>query len=197
MKTIRVNLNQSSIQNAIAQLEKEKQKLRKQIVKSFLNKCAVWFIDRANYYVSTLKIGDIVIEEIEKSWNFVVNDNICIIKNTQQHAVYVEFGVGVVGQARPHPNASEADYEYNVDSPYKGENGEWKFFTEEQWLDIPMGDLVYKATYTDKDNRKNPRDRLFVVTMGTQGAMYAYNALMDLKLAIPSLWKETKQKYWG
>lgn len=197
MKKIKVNLSQQSIENAIAQLEKEKQKFKSQIMRTFLNKCAVWFIDRANYYVSALKIGDIVIEEIEKSWSFTIDNNICKIINTQEHAVYVEFGVGRVGEAKPHPNASETDYEYNVDSPYKGEDGEWAFFTEEQWLDIPMGDIVYKATYTDKDKRKSPRDRLFVVTLGTQGAMYAYNALLDLKAEIPKLWKETKKIYWG
>lgn len=197
MKNITYGLSVKSIENAISQLEKEKEKLRTKIFNYFLTKCAFFFEDRANEYVSQLDIGYIVKEEIAKSWDFKIDKNICKITNSQEHAVYVEFGVGRIGDAKPHPNASKTDYEYDVDSPYKGESGEWKFFTEEQWLDIPMGDLVYKATYTDKDNRKMPRDRLFVVTLGTQGAMYAYNALMDLKAELPKIWKEVKQKYWG
>ncbi len=189
MKTIKIDLDKNSISNAIKELEEVKNQLKTTIIKDFLKKCTEFFISKAKLNVLNTEIGEQLKYQINSSW--VVNEkgnNKVVILNKHKKSVYVEFGVGIAGE-NSHPNAKVADYNYNLDSPYKNENDRsWVFKTYDEEIDIPLQDTQY-TKYVDDGV-------LLVLTLGTQGAMYAYNALIDLKAELPRLWEETKKRYW-
>lgn len=63
------------------------------------------------------------IEEIMKGWVFVeIGNNVFKVYNSKQSATYLEFGIGRTAiDNGKHDLASEMNYVYNVDSPYKYE----------------------------------------------------------------------------
>ena len=122
MKKITIELNTKSIKEA----RKYLLNLKKQIPKmqqEFLMAVAHWVTDRANDYISLSDIGSLVKDEIKGGWEYEPTANGVKIVNRTQKAVFVEFGVGVVGQSEAHPNASTEGYEYNVDSGSKSVDG--------------------------------------------------------------------------
>lgn len=187
---ITVALNQKSIKEAIKRLENAKKQLNNEMLKEFYLKCYEYFVGRANYvYLAQSDISDLVIAEIQSSWTYDLIPNGIKITNFADKAVYVEFGVGVVGEENKHSNADNAGYEYNISSSKKLADGSWIFRAYEDELDIPQSAIV-ASNYT-------ANGRLRILTLGTKGVMYAFNALEDLRLEMPKIWKEIKVKYWG
>lgn len=196
---IKIGLNQKSINNAIKTLNKAKNQLENQMTVDLLNGCYEWLKKRANELLSYSDIGENVKNGIMDGWTIeTISANKVIVKNTHEKAVYVEFGVGLVGEESPHANASETNYEYNVESDSKDENGMWGFYVNSSDLDLPQSSLEFGTVRLIDKDRKKQRNRLFVKTSGAKGIMYAYNALMDLKeYGAKEVWNEIKAKYWG
>lgn len=184
---IKVGLNKRSIGNAIKRLQKAQKDLEGQMYKDFLNGCAEWFITRANEYVMLSDIGYNVKSGITAEWQVDLQDNKVVITNSHDKAVYVEFGVGLVGASNPHENAIEAGYEYDLIGA-KDPNGVWQFITTEDDLDLPQKALLYRE--------ENGSD-ILVRTKGVVGVAYAYNALVDLHdIGAKEIWNNVKKKYW-
>ncbi len=196
---IKIALNSASINNAIKQIEKVKKLYSEQMVPDLLKSCAEWLKNRANELLALSDIGSNVKTEIMSSWNIIENGKTVSLINTSEKAVFVEFGVGIVGQEKPHKNASKTSYKYNLPSPAKDDNGTWHFYTNVEDLDLPDSALVDNSHFFQPKTRKDGsvyRNRVYVETRGAVGVMYAYNALVNLHdYGVNEVWKEIKKKY--
>jgi hypothetical protein len=194
--TINIELNQKSIQEAKKKLLQVK-KAVPLATKDFLEDVAMWLIDRANMHLDNSDIGENVKIEIRNGWVYNFTANGIQITNSTDKAVFVEFGVGIVGQNDSHPQASAEGYEYNKDSPYKDKKGTgtWVFKSKLIDLDLPKDNVefAYNSSGTD----------YAIVTRGAKGVWYAYNAIADAKMElarpnggeIGALWEKAKRKY--
>ena len=194
MKKITIELNTKSINEA----RKYLLNLKKQIPKmqqEFLMAVAKWVVEEANGYIDRADLGGLVKDQIKGGWEYEPTANGVKIVNRTQKAVFVEFGVGVVGQSKAHPNATQEGYEYNLDSYHKDRKGTgtWVFKSSLENLDIPQnrGDFI-------KDEGE-----YVVITRGTQGVWYAYNAIVDAQMElaksgggeIGKMWEDIKARY--
>lgn len=189
---INIELNKKSIQEAIKILRKQKKVFSEQALPEFMLRSADWIKNRANEILNGSDIGVDVVQNITSSWHIdTISKSHIVLYNMSWKSAYVEFGVGIVGQDAPHPNASKTNYEYNVESPYKYSNGGWAFSVADQSeLDIPKEAIIeqnYSSVYG-----------LTIYTRGTQGVWYLFNAMEDFKLREEKrLWEEIKKKYWS
>lgn len=191
---ISINIfDKKSVKNAVNQLRKQQKQIKK-MFGELLVICCDWFIERANFYLEQSNIGSSIIERIKLSWGKTITGDKAVITNIYSKAVFVEFGVGIVGQENPHENAGMAGYDYNIPSPYKKDDGSWSFYANNKEMNIPPEDLEQKIIFNDPSRNS---ERMFVSTRGTKGVMYAYNALLDLQMEVPKLWDKIKNKYWG
>lgn len=198
---IKINLDAKSVQEAIKKFEKVKQDLETTMIREFIQKCCDFFIDKANDYLFFSNIGSMVKSNIMDSWTTSISYGVnsqgysgyyATITNTDEQAVYVEFGVGVVGSYFQHKEANTKNqtYEYNMPSNAKTANGQWVFeVTGEKDVDLEKG--MYKSV-------NNKYGNMWIITKGSPATMYAFNALMDLKnVEMRKIWKDLKIKYWG
>lgn len=189
---ITVELNRKSIREAIKTIKSQRKVLAEQMIPEYMQKSAEWIKNRANEILESSDIGVKVVQNIASSWHIdIISNSHLILYNMSWKAAYVEFGVGVVGQAEPHPNASQTNYEYNVDSPHKYSDGGWAFSVPDQSeLDIPK-DAIIQQDYSSVYD-------LTIYTQGTQGVWYLFNAVEDFKVREQQrLWEEIKKKYWS
>lgn len=193
---IKVGLNQKSVKNTINALKTAKKQLQGEMLNEFYKECYNYFVSRANYHLLSSDIGELVIAEIQSSWNFERTVNGAKFTNNAEKAVYVEFGVGYVGGNRPHTNAKELgnNYEYNVKpgGKYEGQyhnEDTWRFYVKNK-NEVDLKEGYYEEWYT-KDNR------IKIITEGSPAVMYAFNALEDLRLEYKNIWERIKIKYWG
>lgn len=188
---INVELNKKSIQNAIKALQKQKKVVSEQMIPEYMLRSAEWIKKRANEILNSSDIGVQIVQNITSSWHIdKISNSHIVLYNMSWKAAYVEFGVGIVGQTSKHPNADMAGYEYNVESGKKFGQGHWQFAVSDQsQLDIPQDAIIYQK-YED--------DGLSIITQGTQGTWYLFNAVEDFKLREQKrLWEEIKKKYWS
>lgn len=188
---IKVELNQKSIKEAIKQLEAQKKVLTDVAIPEYLKRSAEWIKNRANEILSLADIGDDVKSKISSRWDIKrISTNHIVLFNSYYKAVYVEFGVGIIGQTAKHPNADMTGYEYNVESEHKFGQGHWRFHvSDESRIDVPDEAIIYK----DVDE-----DGLSIVTQGTEGVWFLFNAVEDFKIiAQKKIWEEIKKKYWS
>lgn len=191
---IKVGLDLQSIQEAIDKLNQAKSSLQHEMINDLLIGCCEGYggikglIDLANERLAVADIGQNVKDEIARSWRIEQQGtNKVVLHNEHDKAVYVEFGVGVVGQSQPHENAALAGYRYNVESRYKKSDGSWIFKLDDRNdLDISIDNVI--------DAEKHEHT---IRTRGQVGYMYLYNALMDFKdFNLPQMWEKIKTKYW-
>lgn len=193
MKKITIALNKKSIDQAIQQLLHIK-KVFPQMTKDFMEDVALWVIERANMHLNNSDIGDNVKIDIRNGWEYDFTSNGIKIINRTEKAVFVEFGVGLVGQGEPHPQASIEGYEYNLYSPAKF-MGYWSFKTSLDELDLPK----------DRVDMQAQGDEYVILTQGSQGVWYAYNALVDARMElakvnggeIGEMWDKIVKRYIG
>lgn len=181
-----------SINKAIDAIKNVEKQYNEQIVTELLNGCSRWLIGRANELLALTDIGWEVKNGIMNGWSVVQDENVATITNTDDKAVFVEFGVGAVGDRAEHPNAHRAGYLYDLPTRPKDEQGGWHFdVNDEAELDLPE-----TAILSQDYNAFN--ERLEIYTRGAKGAMYAYNALVDLHdYGAREVWEQIKKKYWG
>lgn len=186
MATIKINLDVKSINKAIKQVEEIQRKLKEQVPSLFIDKALTWIKDRANFYLSTLPMDSEITGDIQDSWTIErVTNNLKRLVNSSRKAVFVEFGVGIVGQQQEHPNANMENYEYNIPTRYKHSDGRWVFNAKGKAIDLKEG---YFQVYTRENSGKT-----VAVTKGSPANLYLYNAGMDLLNtgAYQQLWIET------
>lgn len=177
---VNVELSHNSIKNAIKQLKKFEKHYagfssENSSMQKFLERCYYRIIEIANmkldnisgFYETDMK------SRIKTSWSFEVTGNVMTVVNNSDKAVYIEFGVGAVGEEIPHPQASEAGYEYNIPTRYKKDDGTWSFYIkfEESGIDLRRKNYEIKSV--------NRGQRIRVKTRGNEAGLYTYNALMD------------------
>jgi hypothetical protein len=189
---IEIALNKKSIQQARKQLLYIK-KILPEMQKDFLEDVAMWLIDRANLHLNNSDIGENVKIDIRNGWEYDFTENGIKITNNTEKAVFVEFGVGIVGQGQPHPEASAEGYRYNVPSRAKF-GGYWSFSQKGlEELDLPKENVQYEQG----------RDGIVFLTQGAKGVWYAYNAIVDARMElaksgggeIGALWDKVKKRY--
>ena len=192
--------------------------LKKNIPKmqqEFLEEVAKWIVKQADIYIDNADLGSLVKIELHKGWDFEkttsgikilnkanVEKTIDGKKQIVPLAIIVEFGSGVVGQSKAHPNATAEGYEYNVDSGSKSADGSWTFYTDSNELDLPRSSLLAHNWYNG-DRGKGKGQRLLVMTRGAKGVWYAYNAIVDVQTElaksgggkIGKMWEDIKARY--
>lgn len=196
---INIYLGEKSIRDAIKKIEAVKNK-SPQMQQEFINQVAKWVVERANMHLKNSDIGSAVKSEIISSWKYEPTTNGIRAINKAEKAVYVEFGVGIVGQGSPHPNASVEGYEYNMPSPnkYAGkyhDNDTWRFI-KQSTKDVDLPKDSYETWQMGSGNLK-------IITRGTKGAWYAYNAIVDARMElaktnggeIGKMWEGIKARY--
>lgn len=193
---IEIALNKQSIKNAIKLLNSIK-KTVPTMQQEFLMSVAHWVTNKANDYIDLSDIGSLVKDEIKGGWKYEPTANGVKIVNRTQKAVFVEFGVGVVGQGNAHPQASAEGYEYNMDSYHKDRKGTgtWVFQSSSERLDLPLNNVEFAYNKSGTDYA--------IVTRGAKGVWYAYNAIVDAQMElakanggeIGELWETVKRKY--
>lgn len=190
MKKITIGLNKKDIQNAIKLLNQQK-KIIEQAVHEYIELSADWIINRANEILDRSDIGENIKSEIFGGWDteWISPSNLKIVNHSRK-SVYVEFGVGIIGQTDRHPNADKTGYEYNVESSNKFGQGFWQFVVPNRdYLDLPEKAIIYQ----DDD-----KYGLSITTQGTEGVWYLFNAMEDFKISKQkSLWEQVKKKYWS
>ena len=186
---LQVELNPKSIEQVLSKLKKAKyQSTKGTLIKEYFKYVCRWIINKANWYLDLADLGELVKLEIKKGWEYEITIEGAKIINRADKSVFVEFGVGIVGQQNPHPNAGE--YIYNKPHTYidsktgktvstKDENGMWYFWTNQNELDIPKTAIEDIRGYDDFRGEKGKR--IIVGTRGTEGVWYAYNAIVDAK----------------
>lgn len=189
---ISVALNRKSIKDAVKQIDYVK-KMIPVMFDEFIEAVALWIIERANQYVYASDIGENVKIDITGGWYYDRTPTGMKIKNTSDKAVFVEFGVGIVGQGQPHPQSSVEGYQYNIGSKIIFDDSSWIFnVSSDDEIDIQSKFIV---------NRGNTSVR----TRGQPALMYAYNAIVDARNElrkknggeIGSLWEKEKKRYLG
>ncbi len=180
-----------SINKAIEAIKNVEKQYDEQIVAELLNGCSRWFVDRANELLLSTDIGKEVKANITNSWSIVQSGNTSVITNTDDKAVFVEFGVGTIGDKNEHPNANRTGYVYDLPTKYKNEQGGWHFSANDKTeLDLPNTAIINQDDNFDGS--------IAIYTRGARGAMYAYNALVDLHdYGAKEVWEQIKKKYWG
>ena len=204
MKKLNIELSEKSIQNAIRELKRIQGIVQKnELIKEFTEYICEWIISKANFYLESSDIGELVKLQIRNAWTYTVGKDGAKIINTADKAVFVEFGVGIVGQGNPHPNASIEGYTYNIPTTSKDDDGMWYFWSNSNELDIPTKAIVDMRGYDDfRGKGKESGKRIVVGTRGTYGVMYAYNALVDARNSLKNgelakKWNEIVERYIG
>lgn len=192
MKKITFDFSTSSIQNAIKALEAQKKVFTDTLVPKFLERCVEWIKKEANITLNRSGIGFTIVERITSSWHILKpTKSSIVLYNASWKSAYVEFGVGIIGQTEQHPNASTANYEYNVDSPHKFGQGMWQFAVDDpSMLDIPQEAIITE--------RYNDEGDLLIITQGTKGVWYLYNALADFRSSgkAKEIWEQVCEEFW-
>lgn len=180
----------------IQEVKKQLRRIKKNIplmTKDFLEYVALWLINRANFHLNNSDIGENVKIDIRNAWVYDFTPTGIKITNDADKAVFVEFGVGIVGQQEAHPQSSKEGYEYNVYSPAKFLGGFWSFTTQMDDLDLP----------TNRVDIQPSGGEYVILTQGAKGVWYAYNAIVDARVElgkanggeIGALWEKVKREY--
>lgn len=192
---IDIELNSKSIKNAIKIIKNQKKIIAEQMIPEYLRRSAEWIKNRANEILNQSDIGVEIAQNISSSWYIEnISNNRIKLFNVSWKSAYVEFGVGIVGANQPHPNASNTNYEYNVETQYKNLDGSWVFsVADHSELDIPRDAIIDQFYGVDSKG-----STLTILTKGTKGVWYLFNAVEDFKLQEKNrLWEEIKKKYWS
>lgn len=188
MATIKINLDVKSINKAIKQVEEIQRKLKEQVPSLFIDKALTWIKDRANFYLSTLPMDSEITGDIQESWTIErVTNNLKRLVNSSRKAVFVEFGVGIVGQQQEHPQATKENYEYNIPTRYKHSDGKWVFSAKHKQYAIDLNEGYFQLLERENSGK------IVAITKGSPANLYLYNAGMDLLNtgAYQQLWVET------
>lgn len=196
---INIDLSKKSIENAIKQIKAVQKKVQKDLPRVYLEKCVAKIIELANQNLMATNIGSKVKSIIQSQWkispvvgNKITLSNTAQLESGKNLAVFVEFGVGIVGQENSHELAKEANYQYNVPSSSKKENGQWSFGTAdgESYMNL---EREYYETYDFGDGV------LTIVTKGSPATLFLYKAWKTFETSglYKTLWEQAKAEVIG
>lgn len=122
MKTIRIRLNEKSINDAITELNEYRQKVEKaaEEIVYRLTEEGVSLAQMNAAYMNIYDSGELV-NGIESQYS----GNKGFVISTATHSVFCEFGTGVVGANNPHPEVAILGWKYDVNQ--HGELGWWYY----------------------------------------------------------------------
>lgn len=174
---ISIDYDIKSIDKAIKQIELYQKRLNS-IIPTFFQQCADKIVSIANENLNTISLDYGIVAEIKNGWQPIRKDgDKYILENISDRSVYIEFGIGQVGEEDPHPVAGRAGYLYNVPSNAKrfdfGEGRTiWWFRATNGYIDILNNDK-YRL-----DSIRTRRG-IVIKTAGQPATMFAFNALQD------------------
>ena len=168
MKTITVNLDPKSIANAVKEIrayqkdiEHKVQLLVQRLTDLGAEVMRIKIVDMGAYYSGELLSG------VDGYFSPMLNAG--FVRVTNDHAAFVEFGTGVVGQASPHVNGEYLS------------KAAWQYAT---------GPKIF----TTKDGRVGwiypTDDGGFKFTEGMQSRPFMYETALELQRAFPKIAKE-------
>lgn len=196
---ININLSKKSIENAIKQIKTVQKKVQNDLPRVYLQKCVAKIIELANQNLMATTIGSGVKILIQGSWEIspVVGNRIVLSNNAEYEsgknlAVFVEFGVGMVGQENSHKMANEANYEYNVLTWSKDQNGRWFYSLQGGESQMNIESKYYQGVETGSGG-------LEFVTKGTPATMFLYKAWKTFETSglYKTLWEQAKAEVIG
>lgn len=165
----------NSIKDAIKQIQQIEQKFQKNTKELFIVKCLLWIRDKANNYLSEIPMDGEVLSDIRAKWQIEsISKTKKRLVNYSNKATFVEFGVGIVAEKNPHPQAVVEGYEYNKPSNSKHSDGKWTFNARDKQYAIDL-----KEGYFGIYQRENS-GKIVAVTKGSPANLFLYNAGMDL-----------------
>lgn len=166
----------------------------KEVRDLFMVKCYYRLIELANMNLDA--ISDFEESEIKTDiktmWTYEIIGNMMTVRNNSDKAVYIEFGVGIVGEQDPHPGAGDTGYEYNITTEAKDSDGYWNFAV---YGDRPID--LRRSNYTIHSRERG--QRLLIKTKGNEPGLYVFNALMNFisNNEAKKLWKESLNEHYG
>jgi len=172
MAKIKFELSSKSINAAIKQLKQIQKQIRTSIQDEFIRLSLVWIRDNAIERLNSEPFDGIIKSKIIDSFSIETLFGIGKLINTSDKAVYIEFGVGAIGDGS-HPNANEAGYEYNLASDNKNSDGSWTFTRR-----ITAG-IDIKEENRLNSVQEGGGEVLRITTRGQSGSLFMYNAAMD------------------
>lgn len=164
MKTIKVQLNPNSIAAAISELnqyhkdiENKARQLVQRLVDLGANVARIKIVEMGAFYSGALLsgVGGYFSPLLNAGWVKVTND----------HAAFVEFGTGVVGQASPHRNGEYLS------------KASWAYATG-------------RTIFTTKDGRVGwyfPIDGEYRFTEGMKSRPFMYETALELQRTFPQI----------
>ncbi|MCM1167705.1 MAG: hypothetical protein NC299_17150 [Lachnospiraceae bacterium] len=162
---ITVKLSAESLRKAAAEVRAYKARIEKLAAELTAELAAqgaqIALVEAGNIRMTGTLLSSIVSE---------FNGNFGFVKCKCGYAVYVEFGTGVVGKAKKHPDISIVGWSYDVNS--HGELGWW-----------------YPTTETDPNpyKRKGKDGKMYAWTKGMPSRPFMYNTARELRrLVIPT-----------
>lgn len=159
---LNIKWNAKDLQKVSNKLEQVKKNVQTKTNRRFLELSLEWLHAKSVEYLEmNFPENELssLIAEISNSFEKEISGNMARLINNHKNAVYIEFGVGIVGQGT-HPTSSNAkigggNYEYNIPSKAK-EYAQEKTGQPNSWF--------YRG-----------------LTQGNRAAMYMYNAFMDFQ----------------
>lgn len=206
---INIDLSKKSTENAIKQIKAVQKKVQTELPRVYLQKCVEWIKAEADKNLMATNIGSKVKSIIQSQWQIspVVGNKITLSNTAQLEqgknlAVFVEFGVGVVGQTSyKEPDfqreaIAKSGYQYNVPSPAKsnkkGFEGQWSFGTSdgESYMNL---EREHYETYDFGDGV------LTIVTKGSPATMFLFKAWKTFETSglYKTLWEQAKAEVIG
>lgn len=169
---VTISLSPDSVKSAIKQIKTYKRTFEKKVIPEFVLSSLEWIKSKAISYLKTSAIDPIIIGKIEQGFLIQTNAKNGALVNTEDKAVYIEFGVGIKGKGT-HPEAASAGYEYDVPSDKKTADGGWTFKRR-----ISAGIDILPQ---NRETRKfvGGTDAAIIYTHGQGGELFVYNACMD------------------
>lgn len=131
-KRIKATLSQSSIQQAIREIEQYKQDVISK-TKIFAQRLADEGVILAKVKIMeypAVYTGELLNSIMDKPGAIITNGSQWIIYTGCQWAQFVEFGTGITGSENPHPDTGIANWKYDANE--HGDAG-WHYYKDGEW----------------------------------------------------------------
>lgn len=166
-KTIEISLTQSSIRDAIRELENYKREINFKL-EEFIRRLAEEGVVVAKQQIMAFPAVDSgeLLNSIEFEKGDVISDGVTYYVYTGcDYAGFVEFGTGIVGGTNPHPNPQAVSGTLS-----SGARKTYSSYSSQGWI--------------------YPKDGKFYYTEGQPAKPFMYNTAMDLYTKVHKIAKE-------
>lgn len=195
-KILKFDLSEKGIKKINREIDEIVKNLNNNVNIEFIRLSLEWIKDRASKYLLESGHDLDLINAINASWSESFTKTSGKLINDYEKAAYIEFGVGAVGEENSYPKqfATELHWEYNLPTNSKNYmTGEWTFVVDNyDIIDIRKENITKQEIAG--------LGKTAITTMGNQGAMFMYNAIMDYanNISIPGeLYKKAVTKFLG